>query len=69
MQGKDNLVSNRQIDFSVKMPSPDTELSQRQNFNELVQDEYLKNLGTTENIDQIYRQDRLKDSDIGQLSQ
>ena len=46
------------------------EISQRQNFNEfeLVQDEYVKNIGPTENIEQTYRQDRLGNNDNGQLS-
>ena len=36
------------------MPSPGIETNQRQNCNEyeLVPDEYLRNLGSTENIDQ-----------------
>ena len=39
------------------MPSPYTEIGQRQIFNEyeLVQDEYLKKLGRNENIEQMYR--------------
>ena len=65
LHGKDN-----DNDLWVKMPSPDTEISQRPNFNEyeLVQDEYLKNLGTTEKLEQTYRQDRLGNNDNGQLS-
>ena len=58
-QESDIFVSNRQNnDLWVKLLSPDTEISQRQNVNEydLVQDEYMKNLGTTENIKQAYRQ-------------
>ena len=36
---------------------------------ELVQNKYLKCLGTNENIEQIYRQDRLGNNDYGQISQ
>ena len=43
----------------------------RQNFNKygVVQDEYLKNLGTTNNIEQTYMQDRLGNKDNGQMNQ
>ena len=69
LQRKDKLVPNRQNnDLWVKMPSPDIEIDQGQNFNEqrIVQNEYLKNLETNENIEQIYRQDRLGNDDYGQ---
>ena len=72
LQGKDNFVSNRQDnDLWIKMLSPDTEISQRETFNEyeLVQDKNLKKLGTTENIEQTYGQDRLGNNDNGQLTQ
>ena len=32
-----------------------------------MQDEYLKNVGTAENMEQIYGQDRLENNDNGQL--
>ena len=72
LQEKDNFVSNRQDNnLWIKMPSPDTKLSQRENFNkyELVQDEYLKNSWVTENIKQNHGQDRLEKNDNWQFSQ
>ena len=53
LQRKDKLVPNRQNDgLWVKMQIPDTEIGQGQNFNEyeLIQNEYLKILGTNKNI-------------------
>ena len=71
-QERDSFVHNRQDnDLLVKMPSPNAETSQRQNLNdnELVQCAYLENLGTTDNIEKTYIQDRLGNKDIGQMSQ
>ena len=45
--------------------SPDKEIGQK-NFNEY---ELVQDLGTNENIEQTYRQDRLGNNDHGQLSQ
>ena len=72
IQKKDKLVPNRQInDLWVKMTSPDTEIGQRQNFNEyeLVQNDNMENLRTNENRQQTCRQERLGNDDYGQLNQ
>ena len=61
LQERYNFVPDRQYsDLCIKIPSLDTKTGQRQNFNEyeLVWDEYLKHLGTPDNIKQTYTQDR-----------
>ena len=49
-------LTEKTMNLWVKMPSPSAETSHRHNFNEyeLVQEEVLKNLGTTVNIEQTY---------------
>ena len=70
--GNDKLVSSRQKnDLEIKKLSLDTEIGQGQGFNEyeLVQDEYLKTVGTNKNIEQPYRLDSLGNNDKRQLNQ
>ena len=72
LQERDNFVPNRQdSDVWVKIQFLYTETGQRQNFNgyELVQDEYLKNLGTPGSIEQTYPQDKLGNKDNGKVSE
>ena len=71
-QDRDDFVSHRvDSDLWLKIPFLDTETGQRQNFNEyeLLQDEYLRNLEMTDNIEQTYPQDKLGNNENGQMSQ
>ena len=49
------MSNSQNNDLWVKRLSPVTDIGQGQNFNKY---EYLKNLGTNENIEQAYIQDR-----------
>ena len=72
LQERDNFAPNRHDnDVWGKIPSLGTEPGQRQNFNEyeLVQDEYLNNLGTTDNIEQTHTQERLGNINNRQMRQ
>ena len=65
-QDRDEFVSNRQdSDLWVKMPLEDTETGQKQNFNEYeLKQEYVKNLGMTDNIEQTYPPEKWGHKDI-----
>ena len=55
LQERHNFVPKRQnkMTFGFKIPTLDTETSQRQTFNayKLVQDGYLKNVGITDDME------------------
>ena len=71
-QGRDKHVPNRQdSDLQVKVPNEDTEIHQRQHFNdyESIQEEYLRNLTMPDKIKQTYPSEKLGNQDNRQMSQ